>query len=140
MQKIAKEKILVVDDEELIRWTLTETLRKWGYAPVEAATFADTLTALETEKPAADLLNIHLPDGWGLDLLSEIKHRQPDTVVIMITADVLVENSVAALRGGAYDFISKPINLGELEITMRNAIEAQGLRKEVRFVRSSTDN
>lgn len=136
IRRAAKEKILVVDDEELIRWTLNEALGGWGYTPVEAATVADALTALETERPVVVLLDIYLPDGSGLELLREIKQRQPETAVIIITANVLVENSVAALRGGAYDFIGKPINLGELQITIRNAIEAQRLRREVHFTRS----
>jgi two-component system, NtrC family, response regulator AtoC len=135
MRRAAKEKILVVDDEELIRWTLKEALGGWGYTPVEAATVAVALSALETERPVVVLLDIYLPDGSGLELLREIKQRHPETAVIIITANVLVENSVAALRGGAYDFIGKPINLGELQITIRNAIEAQKLRREVHFAR-----
>src|SRR5829696_6252761 len=130
-----KEKILVVDDERMIRWTLSEALRGWGYAPVEAETVAASLAAFEADHPAAVLLDINLPDGSGLDVLREIKRRQPDSVVIMITANVLIDDTIAALRGGAYDFIGKPINLDELQVTIRNGIEAQSLRKEVRLFR-----
>jgi two-component system, NtrC family, response regulator AtoC len=136
MQRATKEKILVIDDEELIRWTLHEALGGWGYTPIEAGTVADALKSIEAESPVVVLLDIYLPDGSGLELLREIKQRHPKTTVIIITANVLVENSVAALRGGAYDFIGKPINLGELQITIRNAIEAQRLRREVHFTRS----
>lgn len=59
--------------------------------------------------PAAVLLDIDLPDGSGLDLLRNIKHDHSDVVVIMITGDVHIGDTIAALRGGAYDFISKPI-------------------------------
>jgi DNA-binding NtrC family response regulator len=130
-----KDKILVVDDEQLIRWTLSEALRGWGYAPIEAETVVASLTAFETEQPAAVLLDINLPDGSGLDVLREIKRRQPDAVVIMITANVLIDDTIAALRGGAYDFIGKPINLDELQVTIRNGIEAQRLRREVSLIR-----
>ncbi|HEX8888615.1 MAG TPA: sigma-54 dependent transcriptional regulator [Pyrinomonadaceae bacterium] len=130
-----KDKILVVDDEQMIRWTLSEALRGWGYMPVETANVASTLPAFETEQPAAVLLDINLPDGSGLDVLREIKRRQPDAVVIMITANVLVDDTIAALRGGAYDFIGKPINLDELQVTIRNGIEAQRLRREVNIIR-----
>ena len=130
-----KDKILVVDDEQMIRWTLTEALRGWGYAPVEAETVEASLKAFEAEQPAAVLLDINLPDGSGLDVLREIKRRQPDAVVIMITANVLVDDTIAALRGGAYDFIGKPINLDELQVTIRNGIEAQRLRREVNIIR-----
>jgi two-component system, NtrC family, response regulator AtoC len=130
-----KEKILIVDDEQLIRWSLKEALRSWGYSSVEAETGAAALPAFDAEQPAAVLLDVNLPDCSGLDVLREIKRRQPDAVVIMITGNVVVSDTIAALRGGAYDFIGKPINLEELQVTIRNGIEAQSLRKEVRFFR-----
>ncbi len=133
---MAKEKILIVDDEPMIRWTLNEALRGWDYEPIEAGTVAGALASFESERPAAVLLDINLPDGSGLDALREIKNRQPQAVVIMITANVLVEDTLAALRGGAYDFIGKPINLNELQVTIRNGIEAVRLRKEVHQMRN----
>lgn len=132
---MAKEKILVVDDEPMMRWTLTEALRGWGYEPIEAGTVAGALFSFETERPAAVLLDINLPDGSGLDVLNEIKRKQPHAVVIMITANVMVEDTITALRGGAYDFIGKPANLNELHVTIRNALEAGRLRKEVTRMR-----
>lgn len=132
---MSKEKVLIVDDEQMIRWTLTEALRNWGYACIEAGSVASAVSAFDTENPAAILLDVNLPDGSGLDVLREIKRRQPDAVVIMMTGNVLVADTIAALRGGAYDFVGKPINLEELQITIRNGIEAQSLRKEVRLIR-----
>ncbi len=119
----------------MIRWSLGEALRGWGYEPIQAATAAAALTAFDTEQPAAILLDINLPDGSGLEVLRQIRHRQPDAVVIMITANVLVDETIAALRGGAYDFIGKPINLEELQVAIRNGIEAGRLRKEVNLFR-----
>jgi DNA-binding response OmpR family regulator len=111
---MAKEKILIVDDEPMIRYTLNEALCGWEYDTVEAVTVAGALASFEADRPAAVLLDINLPDGSGLDALREIKKRQPQAVVIMITANVLLEDTIAALRGGAYDFIGKPVNLNEL--------------------------
>src|SRR4030095_14610192 len=132
---MAKEKILIVDDDQFIRWTLTEALRTWGYSSVEAGTVNPALATFDSDQPAAVLLDVNLPDGSGLDGLREIKHRQTDTVVIMMTGRVLVADTISALRGGAYDFVGKPINLEELQVTIRNGIEAQSLRKEVRLIR-----
>ena len=132
---MAKEKILIVDDDQMIRWALTEALRNWGYGCVEAGTVAAALSTFDAEQPAAVLLDVNLPNGSGLDGLREIKRRQADAVVIMITGNVMVSDTIAALRGGAYDFVGKPMNLDELQITIRNGIEAQALRKEVRLVR-----
>ena len=130
-----KRKILVVDDEKMIRWSLGEALRGWGFEPIEADTVSAALAAFEAEPSATVLLDINLPDGSGLDVLRKIRERQPDAVVIMITANVLVEETIAALRGGAYDFIGKPINLEELHVAIRNGIEAGRLRKEVNLIR-----
>ena len=133
--KDQKQKILVVDDEKMIRWSLGEALRGWGYEPIQAETATAGMAAFDADQPAAILLDINLPDGSGLEVLRQIRHRQPDAVVIMITANVLVDETIAALRGGAYDFIGKPINLEELQVAIRNGIEAGRLRKEVNLFR-----
>lgn len=133
--KTQQERILVVDDEKMIRWSLGEALRGWGFEPIEAATAGAGLTAFEADPPAAVLLDINLPDGSGLDVLRKLRQRQPDAVIIMITANVLVDETIAALRGGAYDFIGKPINLEELHVAIRNGIEASRLRREVNLIR-----
>src|SRR5439155_11516647 len=130
-----KDKILVVDDEKMIRWSLGEALRGWGYEPIQAETATATMAASDADQPAAILLDINLPDSSGLEVLRQIRHRQSDAVVIMITANVLVDETIAALRGGAYDFIGKPINLEELQVAIRNGIEANRLRKEVNLFR-----
>lgn len=119
----------------MIRWSLGEALRGWGYEPIQAETAAAALAAFDADQPAAILLDINLPDGSGLEVLRQIRHRQSDAVVIMITANVLVDETIAALRGGAYDFIGKPINLEELQVAIRNGIEAGRLRKEVNLFR-----
>jgi len=133
--KNTNEHILVVDDDQAIRWTLREALQSWGFAAVDAGTVAEAVKLFKTDPPAAVLLDIDLPDGSGLDVLREIKLEHPDAIVIMITGNVQVENTISALRGGAYDFIGKPINLEELRVTIRNAIEARRLRREVDQVR-----
>jgi len=133
--KTQQERILVVDDEKMIRWSLGEALRGWGFEAIEAATAGAGLAAFESETPAAVLLDINLPDGSGLDVLRKLRQREPDAVIIMITANVLVDETIAALRGGAYDFIGKPINLEELHVAIRNGIEASRLRREVSLIR-----
>ena len=114
---------------------LADALRSWGYVPLEAGSVAETVAAFEAEGPAAVLLDIDLPDGSGLDALREIKSRQPQAVVIMVTGNVQVENTISALRGGAHDFIGKPVNLQELRVTIRNGLEMHQLRQEVGRIR-----
>src|SRR5438128_2891618 len=119
----------------MIRGSDGEALRGWGYESIPAETAAAWLAASEADQPAANLLDINLRDGSDLEVLRQIRHRQPDAVVIMITAKVLVDETIAALCGGAYDFNGKPINLEELQVAIRNGIEANRLRKEVNLFR-----
>jgi two-component system, NtrC family, response regulator AtoC len=135
-----KEKILIVDDEEMIRSMLKQAFNEWGYDSFAIDNVSAAVAAYESYQPSIVLQDINLPDGSGLDALREIKNRFPDAVVIMFTSDVHVENTISALRGGAYDFIGKPINFEELQVTIRNGIEAQALRKEVHSYRRERAN
>lgn len=134
------KKILIVDDEKMIRWTLAQALKSWNYVPIEVATVSEAIETYSNELPEAVLLDIDLPDGSGLDLLREIKGQHPEAIVIMITGNVRVETTISALRGGAYDFISKPIHLEELKVSIRNALEAHDLRREVKQIRRERSN
>ena len=135
LPKHKRDHILVVDDDQGIRWSLKTALQSWGFECAEAGSITAAHAQLKTDTPAVVLLDIDLPDGSGLDVLREIKHQQPDTIVIMITGDVQIDNTISALRGGAYDFIGKPVNLEELRITIHNGLEARTLRREVDQVR-----
>jgi Response regulator containing CheY-like receiver, AAA-type ATPase, and DNA-binding domains len=128
-------KILILDDNYAIRQTLAGALKTWGYEALTAASVAEAKNLLAEEEPSVALLDIDLPDGSGLDVLTFIKEHNPETEAIIITGNVDVPNAVAALRGGAYDFIGKPIRLEELRVTLRNAVETRHLRREVKQIR-----
>jgi len=129
-------KVLIVDDDRFVRMALREALRSWEYEIVEADSVRSAKQVFADEEPAIVLLDIDLPDGSGLDVLNIIKESHPDTIAVMITGNVDVSNSVAALRGGAHDFIGKPVRLEELRVTLRNATETQTLRREVKHARA----
>lgn len=135
-----KEKVLIVDDEPTIRYTLSEALRGWGYETAEAGTIAEGLELFEAEHPLVVVQDVNLPDGSGIDALHEYKTRQPQAVVVMITGNVQLDDTIAALRGGAHDFITKPIRLGELQVTIRNGIETSKLRREIVRLRREQKN
>lgn len=128
---IAKHKVLIVDDEAFMRAALAEALRSWEYEPLEAGKISEAISVFEDVEPPVVLLDIELPDGSGLDVLLDVKRRRPETIVIIITGNVDVPSVVAALRGGAHDFIGKPVRLEELRVTLRNAFETRDLRAEV---------
>lgn len=130
------ETILVVDDDRQIRRVLVHTLESWEYESLEAGSLSEARKIFAEDEPKIVLLDIDLPDGSGMDFLSEIKEIQPETIVVMITGNVDVKSTIAALRGGAHDFIAKPIRLEELRVTLRNGVETQTLRRELKQIRN----
>ena len=132
---MALDRILIVDDEDLIRWSLKQKLSNWGYKAQQAPDGETALEQVEKESPDLVLLDIHLPDTNGLEVLRSIRETDPRLVVIIMTAYGVLEDAVAALRLGAYDFVSKPLNFEELRSTIANALEATRLRQEVRHFR-----
>ncbi len=133
-----RNKLLVVDDEHLIRWSLEQNLKKQGYEVVTAGSGEDALRLLREEQPDLVLLDIQLPGMSGLDVLEKIKEHDDDIIVIMVTANSGLENAVNAMRLGAYDYISKPFNLDELSIIVRKALDTSDLKQEVVRLRSET--
>ena len=128
--------VLVVDDEQLIRWSLTDRLTTEGYRVVEAETAAEAL-AKQQEGVDLVLLDYRLPDGDGLAVLKKIKERDPDTLVILLTAYSSVETAVEAMKQGAYHYANKPFNLDEIALLVEKALETTRLRREVRALRAS---
>jgi two-component system, NtrC family, response regulator AtoC len=128
--------ILVVDDEQLIRWSLAERLRADGYEVIEAATGTQ---ALERVADGVDLvlLDYKLPDIDGVTVLRKIKEDDPDILAILLTAFATIETAVEAMKIGAYHFANKPFNLDDISLTVAKALETTQLRREVRMLRAS---
>jgi len=129
--ELAKAKIVVADDEESVRWTLKKALERSGYA-VHAV--ADGQTAVETaERVKADLvlMDIKMPIVDGLQALSHLRERHPDTMVIVMTAFGSLQAAVDAMKRGAYDYITKPFDFEELTLLVRRALEVKALTQEV---------
>jgi two-component system response regulator AtoC len=126
-----KETILVVDDERLVRWSLQQKLEQWGYHVSLAEDGATAMGRVQLDNPDLITLDVKLPDMTGIAVLSELRNRNIQVPVIVITAFGVVDDAVKSLKLGAYDFIEKPINFEKLENAIRNALETRRLRTEV---------
>ena len=131
-----KAKILVVDDEQLIRWSLVERLTQEGYRTLEAETGKEALARFD-EGVDLVLLDYRLPDSDGLSVLKELRRREPDTLVILLTAYSSVDTAGEVMKEGAYHYATKPFNLDEIALLVEKALETSRLRREVRALRAS---
>ncbi len=120
-----------MDDERLVRWSLQQKLEQWGYHVSLAEDGATALGRIQLDNPDLITLDVKLPDMTGIQVLSELRTRNLQVPVIVITAFGIVDDAVRSLKLGAYDFIEKPINFEKLENSIRNALEARRLRTEI---------
>ena len=128
-------KILIVDDERLVRWSLRQKCEEWGYHVIEAEAGEPGLKLAQRESPDLILLDVRMPDITGLEVLDQLKKAGDAPPVIMITADPQLDDVKAALKLGAYDFVGKPLDFDELHVTVKNALETTSLRTEVQTLR-----
>src|SRR3989441_1743302 len=128
--------ILVVDDEKHILMVLREALMHFGYRVACAGSGAEALAAVRSELFDAAITDIRMPDMSGLDLLREIKRQDESIEVIVMTGYPTITSAVEALKEGAYDYLSKPLILDELEHVMQRVMERRFLRGEVHSLRT----
>lgn len=131
-----KGKILIIDDEKLLRWSVQQNLSKEGFTVLTAENGTEGMEMFAEEQPDITLLDIHLPDVSGITILENIKKDHRDGIVIMITAFGDVQTAVKTIKLGAYDFVEKPFNMEKLKILISKALETVSLRKEVSQFRS----
>ncbi len=139
METPVKSVILLVDDQDTIRFFLEKTLRQEGYEAVTARTGAEAIEKAREVVPDLVLLDLKLPDMDGLEVLRRIKEVFPEIGVVMITAFGDIETAVTAMKHGAYDFVSKPINLDQLLMVIRKGLASERLNREVLELKRQMD-
>jgi two-component system, NtrC family, response regulator AtoC len=132
------QKVLIVDDERLVRWSLRQKCEEWGYFVMEADSGEAAMRLAEQESPDLVLLDVRLPDLTGIEVLDQLKKNGGASAVIMITADPQLDDVKASLKLGAYDFVGKPIDFDELQLSIQDALEAAGARNEAGASRTKT--
>jgi DNA-binding NtrC family response regulator len=130
-----KYKILVVDDEEAARYGIRKALQTRESFILEAPDLRSARFTIEKENPDLLLLDVNLPDGSGLELLKEMATRPQPPAVIVITAHGSERLAIDAIRAGAYEYLSKPFEVDELRLLVRNARERAQLAEENRALR-----
>lgn len=129
--------ILIVDDEESITTFIQILLQKSGYKTFTAANGKEALEIYDKNQIDLVLTDLQMPTMDGMELLGQIKNRNPEAVVIMLTAHGTTESAVGAMKIGAYDYILKPAKNDEILLTIEKALETKVLRKENRSLRQS---
>ncbi len=134
-----KKKILVVDDEESIRWVLGTYLEKTGYSIDYGENGFEALEKANSEKFSLIILDIKMPDLSGLEVLEKLRINGIDIPVIIITAQNTVKNAIEAMKRGAYDYIAKPFDLDEVELTVQRAIEGYENSKKLELLNTKLE-
>src|SRR5262245_30466658 len=109
---MSERRLLVVDDERLVRWSLAERFRADGFEVMEAGSVEAAIEQLG-KSPDAAILDFRLPDGDGVSLLKRIRQNDPDLPVIMLTAHKDAETIVSAMKAGASDYVTKPFEVND---------------------------
>lgn len=132
-------RLLLVEDESLLRWALRARLVRAGHEVDEAATLAEADELLRKRRPDVVLLDVNLPDGNGIDFLAAQHEKLSESIALVFTADGRVEDAVRAMKLGAWDFLAKPVDQEELLrlVDKATAFHRQGLEAGARAARAS---
>ena len=133
-------KILIIDDDDSFRRVLEYNLQEEGYDILSASSGEEGLSIFEVQAPNLIITDMKMSGISGIDVLSAVKKQSPDTLVIIITAFGAVDKAVEAMKLGAYDYITKPVNRDELKLVVRKALEMTNLSQENKDLRKRIEN
>ncbi|MBX0328768.1 response regulator [Oscillochloris sp. ZM17-4] len=128
------EQLLLIEDDVVLQILLSAMLRRDGYTLLMARSVAEARAQLEQERPIVVLLDLGLPDGSGFDVLQQLSQSPSSPLVIVTTASDTIATAVKALRLGAFDYLTKPINNDLLRNAIRRAAEHYRLRQSAREI------
>jgi DNA-binding NtrC family response regulator len=135
MSHPSAERVLIVEDEPSTRLGLTELVRTWGFAAESAADGEEALTSVTSFRPSIIITDLVMPRMGGLDLLKALKEDDAGCTVVLLTAQGSVESAVEAIKEGAYDYLTKPIEPQRLKILLDKIVERQDTLREVKVLR-----
>ncbi len=128
-------RLLIVDDDEELRGTIVQRFRRQGLTVTEAGSGEEAAALAAQNRYDVALLDLHLPGITGIELLAQLKDAQPELEALLLTAHGSIETAIQAMRQGAYDYLTKPFHLAELEVHIHKAFEkVQLVRRERQWV------
>jgi DNA-binding NtrC family response regulator len=134
-QPVLGERVLIVEDDTATRSGLAELVQAWGFQTDEAADGEEAMRKVTTFRPAIIVSDLVMPRMGGADLLHALKEQLSDITFILLTAQGTVDSAVEAIKEGAYDYLSKPVDPQRLQILLQKAVERQDTLREVRALR-----
>ncbi len=134
-----KRKVLIADDDKSLLWVLERFFRDKRFKPLCATDGNEAQNILKTERVELVLMDINMPGKTGLQILKELKGLKDLPPVIIMTAEATMENTIAAMKHGALDYVSKPVDLDELDIIVGRAMENARLRKELSTLKKTLE-
>ena len=132
--------VLVVDDEQVLAGAMGDYLGRHGYAVNITSSGEEALKVIDREPPDIVVLDYRLPRMDGLEVLRRIKESRPEIEVIILTAHGSVEGAVEAMKVGAFDYLSKPLDLEELRLVVNKALHSVRQTQELDYLRSRVDH
>ncbi|MBI4887981.1 MAG: sigma-54-dependent Fis family transcriptional regulator [Acidobacteria bacterium] len=131
----SRDRVLIVEDDPTTRLGLTELVRTWGFSTEAAADGREALQRITAFRPSIIISDLVMPRMGGLELLRAVKEDGGDAVVVILTAQGTVETAVEAIKEGAYDYLTKPIEPPRLKILLDKIVERQETLREVKVLR-----
>ncbi len=125
------KRVLVVDDDRATSAGMADVLEEWGYEPELTGTVKAGWNAISRLVPDVAIVDLKLPDGSGLDLLHRVKEHFPDISVIILTGHATVDSAVKALKVGAEDYVTKPVDLPRLQVILKSIEDKQMMKQEI---------
>ncbi len=129
------QNVMIVDDEEDIVQLMSETLNLWGYRPITAHDGEEALQKFQCEPVDLVITDLKLPKVNGVNLLNKIKDIDNSTEVIMFTGYPEVGSAIDAMKSGAFDYLTKPVDLTELKLKVERGLEKKNMGKSIRTLR-----
>jgi DNA-binding NtrC family response regulator len=125
-------RLLIVDDDSQLRETFARWFQRSGMHVIQAETIEQALRRTADAPRDLAILDLHLPDGTGIDLLKKLKELQPEIEVLMLTGQGSIQTAIEAMRAGAYDYLMKPVNFADLDAHLEKAFEKVQLARHER--------